>query len=203
MSRVTPPADGRTPRTTDYVAGFAFDEHESKVALILKTRPDWQRGRLNGIGGHIEAGETPLAAMEREFEEETGGSAAWTHFATLRGDRFGVWFFRGVTSDPLESLTDEEVVWVSPDDLPSNVLPNLRWLIPMARSQQSRDWPFTIAERAVNGPPVSHRAAIQTLRQSLNNYDQSDSSAQEIAVPRWALATLIFPFPTNIPAERT
>ena len=137
----------RPVRAVDYVAGFAFDERESKVALILKTRPDWQKGRLNGIGGHIEPGETPLAAMHREFEEETGGSALWQQFATLCGDGFAVHFFCGVTVDPLESLTDEQVVWVAVDDLPDNVLPNLRWLIPMARTQQSRDWPFVIRER--------------------------------------------------------
>lgn len=148
-----PSEAAKPPRTTDYVAGFAFSETEDRVALILKTRPDWQRGRLNGIGGHIEVGETPLAAMQREFEEETGGVADWTLFTVLRGDGFGVWFFRGIATSPLESMTDEVVTWVDPANLPENVLPNLRWLIPMARSQQSWDWPFEIHERAIDFPP--------------------------------------------------
>lgn len=54
-----------------YVLGFMFDHEEKHVLLIWKNRPKWQAGKLNGIGGKIEAGETPLQAMEREFTEET------------------------------------------------------------------------------------------------------------------------------------
>lgn len=55
-----------------YVLGFMFNEAESKVILIFKNRPAWQAGKLNGIGGKIEEGETPIQAMNREFAEETG-----------------------------------------------------------------------------------------------------------------------------------
>ena len=79
-----------------YVAGFLFDVQGSHVALIEKQRPNWQKGQLTGIGGHIEkhtaecifhnpppcdiqnfepcncSGETPDQAMRREFKEETG-----------------------------------------------------------------------------------------------------------------------------------
>lgn len=55
----------------EYVLGFMFDPTLRKVLLVWKDRPTWQKGRLNGIGGHIEAGETPHEAMVREFEEET------------------------------------------------------------------------------------------------------------------------------------
>lgn len=54
-----------------YVLGFAFTL-SGAVALIEKKRPDWQRGRWNGIGGHVNEGETPVHAMSREFQEETG-----------------------------------------------------------------------------------------------------------------------------------
>ena len=40
---------------TEYVVGFAFDKKRENVALIQKNRPPWQKGKLNGIGGHIEA----------------------------------------------------------------------------------------------------------------------------------------------------
>ena len=57
----------------EYVVGFAFDG-EGNVALIEKTKPAWQRGRFNGIGGKIEVDqrEKPVDAMSREFFEETG-----------------------------------------------------------------------------------------------------------------------------------
>jgi 8-oxo-dGTP pyrophosphatase MutT (NUDIX family) len=57
---------------TEYVVGFVFDPDESHLLLIWKNRPAWQAGKLNGPGGKRENGETPLAAMEREFGEETG-----------------------------------------------------------------------------------------------------------------------------------
>lgn len=56
---------------TDYVLGFAFDQYDA-VALIRKARPDWQKGRWNGIGGKREPGEDGPTAMAREFREETG-----------------------------------------------------------------------------------------------------------------------------------
>ncbi len=56
-----------------FVLGFAFTPHIPKrVAMILKSRPSWQAGKLNGIGGHREPKEDAVDAMEREFFEETG-----------------------------------------------------------------------------------------------------------------------------------
>lgn len=70
----------------DYVLGFAFDRRGA-VALICKARPDWQRGKWNGIGGHVEPGERPKKAMVREFKEETTMSTRmrdWRHCGQLR-----------------------------------------------------------------------------------------------------------------------
>lgn len=138
-----------------YVVGFAFDETESRLALMLKARPDWQRGRLNGVGGHIEETESPLEAMIREWDEETNAiEVNWTLFTRLHGNGFEVWFFRGNTElDHIESQSDgEEIIVVSPEDLPSNILPNLYWLVPMARSICGHDWPFDIKERIQETP---------------------------------------------------
>jgi len=56
-----------------YVLGFAFSEDLERVVLIEKNRgPACNIGKLNGIGGKIELGETSPDAMEREFLEETG-----------------------------------------------------------------------------------------------------------------------------------
>jgi 8-oxo-dGTP diphosphatase len=134
-----------------YVVGFAFDQDEQKVLLILKTHPEWQAGRFNGVGGHIEpSDETPLAAMDREFREETDGVAeSWRAFAHLIGRGFEVYFFRGVVAGGQRCMgaEGETTAWFRVDNLPENVLPNLRWLIPMARSRQAQDWPFRVYER--------------------------------------------------------
>lgn len=44
----------------------------SKILLVEKDRPDWQKGRLNLVGGKIEKGETPEQAALRELQEESG-----------------------------------------------------------------------------------------------------------------------------------
>lgn len=72
----------------DYVLGFAFDKRGA-VAMILKNRPDWQAGKWNGIGGHVEKGELPVVAMEREFFEETTmriQSTAWRECGQFKKD---------------------------------------------------------------------------------------------------------------------
>ena len=68
-----------------YVLGFAFDPQYRGVLLCVKNRPAWQAGKLNGLGGKIEEGETPFDAMVREFQEESGVLCRnWKHF----GKRF-------------------------------------------------------------------------------------------------------------------
>jgi 8-oxo-dGTP diphosphatase len=56
-----------------YVLGLAFDMERTTLAVIeKKTGPACNVGKLNGVGGKVEAGEDYLGAMEREFLEETG-----------------------------------------------------------------------------------------------------------------------------------
>lgn len=45
---------------------------DGNVLLVLKDRPEWQKGRLNLVGGKVEPGETPVEAAVRELEEESG-----------------------------------------------------------------------------------------------------------------------------------
>jgi len=124
---------------TAYVAGFMFSENGEEVALILKAKPEWQRGKLNGIGGKIETGELPIEAMVREFQEETGyktDQIQWWPFATLGGADWTVHFFttRGPVYE-LRSTTDERVTVVPWKHVDATVaIPNLTWLLPMARS---------------------------------------------------------------------
>ena len=45
-------------KDVDGILGFLFDD-KGNVALIRKHSPAWQAGRLNGLGGRVEHGETP------------------------------------------------------------------------------------------------------------------------------------------------
>lgn len=128
----------------NYVAGFAYcDEFSggSHVLLIKKNRPDWQAGKLNGVGGHIEPGESPLQAMVREFREEAGVHVpSWRHFATVTDEnRFRVEFFSTKldfkTAYQTHATTDEELQWVRLRELGYSwsrpIIPNLSFLVPL------------------------------------------------------------------------
>ena len=125
-----------------YVAGFLFNKEGDQVALIEKLRPEWQKFKLNGIGGHIEEGETPDEAMSREFREETGVELeSWVEYCVLSGPDYEVHFFQSY-DDALynvDTKTDEQVRIYDVDHIlnPTIACPmitNLRWLIPMALS---------------------------------------------------------------------
>ena len=120
-----------------YVVGFLFNKDKSKVVLIEKNRPEWQKGYSNGVGGKIEEGETPEMAMVREFEEEAGLKIeTWTSFCEIKdvNENYVVHFFYAIHEpiDDVESKTDEKLKIVNVYDLYfEQVIENLRWLIPM------------------------------------------------------------------------
>jgi 8-oxo-dGTP diphosphatase len=135
-----------------YVVGFMFDETETRVLLIRKKRPAWQAGKLNGVGGRIEDGETPAEAMRREFVEEVGiDCESWKYFCTLSDEReWQIDFFFAVGNVwDAQVLTDERPEVAIIGALPSTVIPNLRWLIPMALTMKhERVASFEIKEAA-------------------------------------------------------
>lgn len=120
-----------------YVAGFLINPRRGTVALIEKQKPEWQKGHLNGIGGKIEENETPLEAMKREFQEETGADVDdWREFAFLNHSGNEVHFFVALSEEvTLRSLTIEKVDWYNIDDVVTwqhPIINNLSWLIPLA-----------------------------------------------------------------------
>lgn len=123
---------------TKYVCGFLFDSRMKDVVLIWKNKPKWQAGKLNGIGGKIELGESADDAMEREFMEETGLNVGnWEHFITLSGEDWMVHFFCAKDEsnqfEYAETKEDEEVAKIEVARLHDfDFIPNLEWLIPMA-----------------------------------------------------------------------
>jgi 8-oxo-dGTP pyrophosphatase MutT (NUDIX family) len=70
-----------------YVMGLAFSPGRDYVVLMRKRRPDWQKGKLNGLGGEIREGETPHQTMVREWDEETSilTMGIWGKVCTVRG----------------------------------------------------------------------------------------------------------------------
>jgi 8-oxo-dGTP diphosphatase len=122
-----------------YVVGFMFNPAENSVLLLRKNRPSWQEGKLNGIGGKVEDGENPIQSMRRECIEEVGIVVdSWSQFCVLSDERgWRIHFFS--TVGPIlnaSPMTDEKPEVVSAFALPFDVIPNLKWLIPMALSMR-------------------------------------------------------------------
>ena len=134
-----PPLHCAAPMRT-YACGFLFSPDRTRVLLIRKRRPAWQAGKLNGIGGKIERGETPAEAMRREFREEADlDVTTWQEVLTLSGrDDAGTgvaWrghFFRAFGEiDAARTMTDEALERHPVRPLPGDVIPNLHWMIPL------------------------------------------------------------------------
>ena len=121
-------------QASQYVLGFLFNENLTEVVLIRKQRPEWQRNFLNGVGGKIEEGETPLDAMIRECREETGLEVSnWLRFGSMWPSESHVTLFAAIADIcHAKTMTDERVEILSIGDL-ILVVPNLFWLIPIAK----------------------------------------------------------------------
>jgi len=135
-------------KCVDYVCGFLFNGDFTNVLLIRKKRPEWQAGLLNGVGGKVEDGETPYAAMEREFMEETGQFVgAWKHFGKMKGftagcysksfkvDYFGLQMDNISGFEDFVSQTDELLEVIAVERLTptrKDVVENVPWLVGLA-----------------------------------------------------------------------
>lgn len=160
-----------------YVVGFMLDHERENVVLIQKNRPSWQAGKLNGVGGKVETGESSLDAMVREFAEEAGAFTNpvswdlmcsiswpddWERIASHRSPSID--FYRCILppetspAHAVRTMTDEPVGVIPVARLGEfEVTPNLRWLIPLAAYTADRYEPFsvnaTVAEVLVAAPP--------------------------------------------------
>lgn len=121
-----------------YVAGFLFSPDFKNVVLIEKNKPNWQKGKYNGIGGKIEDGENSLECMRREFEEEAGlDIERWISYCKIGNHEYSVEFF-WATSEKWEetlSLTNEPVFNIPVYHMftvDHFLIPNLWWLIHLA-----------------------------------------------------------------------
>lgn len=131
-----------------YVLGFCFATYTDRVLLIKKNKPEWQKGRLNGIGGKIEEGETPLQAMVREAKEEADITPEWFPYGVYRGPGYEIFLFTATDSDSIvnyRSMTDEEVVCLSmATEVPWRnelaMIWNLNWMIPLALDHHTKSF---------------------------------------------------------------
>lgn len=151
---------------TQYVVGYMFDNRMQVVALIRKSRPAWQRDRLNGIGGHVEPGESFDEAMRREFREETGVDwPLWIPFARLQGPSSDLMLYAAVTEKVYDVMTqtDEDVDVYPINDVllgvRGDLIPNVQWSVAMAISPTMEFWPYLIQIRQLHEQNQQQQAA--------------------------------------------
>lgn len=116
-------------------------DSRDRIALVRKNKPTWQAGRLNGIGGGIEPGEHPLAAMRREWREETGTHfSGWIPFAAMCFSEAQIYFYKAnVVELPIfptfNDIGEKIEIWdysIVVRAGKDNMIQNLKWLMPLA-----------------------------------------------------------------------
>lgn len=127
-----------------YVVGLVFEalakdgvpDHDG-VLLIEKNHPEWQHGRLNGIGGRLLDGESPLDAMVREFEEEAGVRTSpddWQLVVQMAYPAGLISFFRSFSATAYRearTMTSERVRAYGFHRVQHRLIENLNWIIPL------------------------------------------------------------------------
>lgn len=136
-----------------YVVGFLFDKRCENVLLIRKSKPEWQRGLLNGIGGKVELEEQTETSMIREFNEETTNTKTltWRRYCIMSGknndgSEFCVDVFSARTDviDDIKSK-ESEVVELHPTQKicggQEKMIGNVPWLVSMAIDFEQGSYP--------------------------------------------------------------
>ena len=119
----------------EYVLALLFTPDGHEIVLVRKTRPPWQAGRVNALGGKLHDGESLLDAARREVREEAGVDIErWEEFLVWEDREYRLRAVRAFDDAARRARTseDQEVFLADVRSLPGNVIDNLRWIIPLA-----------------------------------------------------------------------
>lgn len=120
----------------NYVIGVYLSQGLDKVLLILKDKPQWQKGLYNFPGGKVEPQDIDVyTCASREFKEETGLDISphdWTHVGDINGEGYNCSLLVAThrdTNGEAKSMESEQISWHEVDKLPENVISNVPWLL--------------------------------------------------------------------------
>ncbi|HKT09815.1 MAG TPA: NUDIX domain-containing protein [Gemmatimonadaceae bacterium] len=122
-----------------YVLALLFTADREQIVLVEKTRPAWQAGRVNALGGKLEPGERAEDAARREVREEAGVEVAdWHPVLVWHDAQYTMHVVRAFDDAALHAHTaeDQRVFRVPVTELPPNVIDNVRWLVPLALDRE-------------------------------------------------------------------
>ena len=126
---------------------------------MRRTRPSWQAGRVNALGGRLLQGESPATAARREVREECGVDVAeWCEVLVWEDAEYVMHVMRTESDQALaaRTLEDQEVFLADVNALPHNVIDNLRWLIPLALDVDVA-FPIMVRSAAAEGSGLTER----------------------------------------------
>lgn len=118
-----------------YVLALLFTADRTGVVLMHRTRPAWQAGRVNALGGKLHLGEGAAAAARREVGEEAGVDVGeWEEFLVWHDPAYRMHAVRAFDEAARAARTrEDQAIFLAPArQLPANVVDNLRWLVPLA-----------------------------------------------------------------------
>lgn len=134
-------------------------ERDGRLLMIEGAPHKWWRGRLNGLGGSVEPGESVRAAARREAEEECGLTPDPLDLAavlSVESDPPVLLFVFEGTLPPGEPRPSSEgrFHWIDPENLaasPAPLMPDLPLLLPRLRARAPDEILFA---RIIPGEPV-------------------------------------------------
>ena len=112
------------------VVGIITDNKE--ILLLRKNNPDWQKGLYNGIGGKVELNTTPLETIIKKCQEELGANISnWIELdSEISSSGIEIVYFLTTLNEgeikKLQSQTDERAELFSINNLPTNILQDLK-----------------------------------------------------------------------------
>lgn len=112
------------------VVGIVTDNKE--ILLLKKNNPDWQKGLYNGIGGKVELNTTPLETIIKKCQEELGVNILnWIELdSEISSSGIEIVYFLTTLNEgeikKLQSQTDERAELFSINNLPTNILQDLK-----------------------------------------------------------------------------
>ncbi len=112
------------------VVGIITDNKE--ILLLKKNNLDWQKGLYNGIGGKVELNTTPLETIIKKCQEELGVNISnWIELdSEISSSGIEIVYFLTTLNEgeikKLQSQTDERAELFSINNLPTNILQDLK-----------------------------------------------------------------------------
>jgi len=152
----------------EYVLVYAEPTEGNDILLIRKEKPDWQKGKLNLVGGKVEDDELAGIAAIREFKEETGygiGDDEIDYAGQMCGMfnsyPWNIWVWRAKVNRHFHIEEErEKVSWFSPEILWNcDLIPNLRVIIPLCQSKID-GWVIDYGYHRTHGDDLSFKVHL-------------------------------------------